>query len=35
VGDIRVIYDAIGDEVAILGIVEKSATNAWLTKWST
>ncbi len=35
VGDIRVFYDVVGDEVVILGILEKSATAAWLTKWST
>jgi mRNA-degrading endonuclease RelE of RelBE toxin-antitoxin system len=34
VGDIRVFYDVVGDEVVILGILDKSATTAWLKKWS-
>lgn len=34
VGDIRVFYDIIGNEVVILGILEKRATEAWLKKWS-
>lgn len=34
VGEIRVFYDVIGNEVVILGILEKNATGAWLKKWS-
>lgn len=35
VNDLRVFYDVVGDEIVILGILEKSATDAWLKKWST
>lgn len=35
VDDIRVFYDVIGNEVLVLGILEKSAVVEWLKKWST
>ena len=33
VGDIRVFYDVVGAEVAVLAVVNKTDADAWLNQW--
>jgi mRNA interferase RelE/StbE len=33
VGEVRVFYDVVGDEVQVLAIVPKSKSDEWLREW--